>query len=170
VSFGLRRLLLRESIYTMKLARRGHYIPEALQANAHLVHHVADVALVPVEILNWTTSPDALDATGDGPSYFVLMEGPRVMGVITREWALGHPRELHEARSLADVARTDYVTVEPDTTIFDVMANMQAGQAELAVVLAPVKERKAGHAPIRGVLTGAHLAEVIAEGMEYFAS
>ena len=45
VSYGLRRGLSAESIYTMKLTRRGHTMPQALQANAHLVRRVSDLEL-----------------------------------------------------------------------------------------------------------------------------
>ena len=37
VSVGVRRVLSRENIYTMKLVRRGHVIPKALHANMFLV-------------------------------------------------------------------------------------------------------------------------------------
>ena len=37
VSLGVRRLLSRENIYTLKLVRRGHPIPKALHANMFLV-------------------------------------------------------------------------------------------------------------------------------------
>lgn len=33
VSYGVRKAFMNESIYTMKLVRRGHYMPEALQTN-----------------------------------------------------------------------------------------------------------------------------------------
>jgi CIC family chloride channel protein len=44
MSYGVRRFLTRQSIYTLKLARRGHYIPEALysggtRAEAGERHH-----------------------------------------------------------------------------------------------------------------------------------
>ncbi len=37
MSVGVRRLLSRENIYTLKLVRRGHVIPKALHANMFLV-------------------------------------------------------------------------------------------------------------------------------------
>ena len=43
VGLGVRRLLSRENIYTMKLVRRGHPIPKALHANMFLVRSAADV-------------------------------------------------------------------------------------------------------------------------------
>ena len=43
VGLGMRRLLSRENIYTMKLVRRGHPIPKALHANMFLVRIARDV-------------------------------------------------------------------------------------------------------------------------------
>jgi CIC family chloride channel protein len=44
-ALGTRRLVSRESIYTMKLARRGHDIPKALHANMFLVRRAKEVML-----------------------------------------------------------------------------------------------------------------------------
>ena len=43
VGLGIRRVLSRENIYTMKLVRRGHPIPRALHANMFLVRSARDV-------------------------------------------------------------------------------------------------------------------------------
>ncbi len=43
VGLGVRRMLSRENIYTMKLVRRGHPIPKALHANMFLVRSARDV-------------------------------------------------------------------------------------------------------------------------------
>ena len=42
-SVGIRRLLSRESIYTLKLVRRGRRLPRALHANMFLVRHADEV-------------------------------------------------------------------------------------------------------------------------------
>ena len=42
-SVGVRRLLSRESIYTLKLVRRGRAMPKALHANMFLVRHAREV-------------------------------------------------------------------------------------------------------------------------------
>jgi CIC family chloride channel protein len=42
-SVGVRRLLSRENIYTLKLVRRGRTIPKALHANMFLVRHAREV-------------------------------------------------------------------------------------------------------------------------------
>jgi chloride channel protein, CIC family len=43
ISIGVRRLLSRENIYTIKLMSRRHFIPQALHANMFLVQQAADV-------------------------------------------------------------------------------------------------------------------------------
>ena len=67
VSYGLRRALIAESIYTMKLTRRGHTMPQALQANAHLVRHVSDLNLGAVLVMPADVPLSALELR-DGPS------------------------------------------------------------------------------------------------------
>ncbi len=53
-SVGVRRLLSRENIYTLKLVRRGRSIPKALHANMFMVRHArevmdSDVLVLPAE-------------------------------------------------------------------------------------------------------------------------
>ncbi len=43
LALGVRRLLSRENIYTLKLVRRGHPIPKALHANMFLVRSAAEI-------------------------------------------------------------------------------------------------------------------------------
>ncbi len=55
VELGVRRVLSRENIYTMKLVRRGHAIPKALHANMFLVRRAeevmdTDVLVVPADM------------------------------------------------------------------------------------------------------------------------
>ncbi len=172
VSYGLRRHLCRESIYTMKLARRGHYMPQALQANAHLVHHVSDMTLDPATVLPADTPVDQLDLTEDpGPPFcVVLVEADRVTGVLPRDWVLAHPSKLRAAGVLDDAALRDYVTVSKDDTIVDLLAALVASRASLAVVVSPpgASDAETGTNRVLGVVTKATLAETLAEGMELF--
>ncbi len=173
VSYGLRRYLCRESIYTMKLARRGHYMPQALQANAHLVHHVSDMTLDPATIMPANTPADRLDLSEEpGPPFcVVLLVGDRVKGVLPRDWVIAHPSKVRSARWLGDVALQDYVTIAGDATIVELLALLVASRASLAVVVSPPSSdatRGRGASGILGVVTKTALAETLAEGMELF--
>jgi CIC family chloride channel protein len=170
VSYGLRRLLLSQSIYTMKLARRGHHLPEVLQANAHLVHHVSDIRLTGVAVLPADAEPAALGdrtAAAVAARYVALLRDGHVAAVLPRDRLQERAEHRPGAARLADVAADagePYVTASPDQTIFELMARMQASRASIAVVLGPPD----GHGPpgVLGLVTMAHLAELIAEGME----
>jgi len=173
VSFGLRRLMLADSIYTLKLARRGHVIPGALRANAHLVHHIADIAMAKVAVLSGKSSPQTLQLEdGSGPPNYAIVRDGAVIGVLTREWALGHSALLHRARTLEEVAQSDFVVLPSDATVFDSIAAIQRARASLAVIVAPTASEAASGPPSRprilGIVTKAHLAEALAEGMELF--
>jgi CIC family chloride channel protein len=43
MSYGIRRFITRQSIYTLKLARRGHYIPEALYSGVHELKRAKEI-------------------------------------------------------------------------------------------------------------------------------
>ena len=67
-SVGVRRLLSRESIYTLKLVRRGRALPKALHANMFLVRHAHEVMDPDVLVLPAEASFDASSrARGAGP-------------------------------------------------------------------------------------------------------
>ncbi len=167
ISYGLRRIIMTESIYTMKLARRGHVMPQALQANAHMVHHVGDIVMGDVPVLSADTPAANLDLTErpDAPCYVVVTAGNEISGVVPRNWALAHPGELRQG-TLGAVAHKDFIVVPEDATIFDMMAALQKRRGSLAVVT--TKSDDTGEQRVRGVVTKEHLAEALAEGMELF--
>ena len=168
VSYGLRRALFAESIYTMKLTRRGHYMPQALQANAHLVQRVSDLRLEPVQLMSADDPPDALDLREDAdlPSHIALLRGDEVVGVIARGWASSHESRLKSASRLAEVARQDFVVIPGDDTLVDLLAKMAAFHASVAVIMSG--ERVDAKTPVMGVVTQAGMAEALAEGMALF--
>lgn len=172
VSYGLRRLLVSESVYTMKLARRGHHMPEALQANAYLVHHVSELPLAAVTVLPGSTPLEQLLAANEpsAPAHVVLFEDGRVEGVVLRDWARLHAAEVGGDRTLREAAALEavrYITVPPDCTIFRLLAMVQAGHASVAVA---VRSPDAGQSTpqVLGLITLANVAEAMAEGLEMF--
>ncbi len=173
VAYGLRRLLMTDSIYTMKLTRRGHVMPQALQANAHLVHHVGELVMANVEVLQASDPPErlAIFERMDSPCHAVIVDGDEVVGAVSREWAVSHAEQVRAAGTLAELASPELVVASSDTTLFDLLARMQRAHVQVAVVrvVAPEEPQCKGGCGVRGVVTLAHIAEAIAEGMEMFA-
>ncbi|HEY2380762.1 MAG TPA: chloride channel protein [Terriglobia bacterium] len=173
VSYGLRRLILPESIYTMKLVRRGHVMPYALQANAHLVRHVAGLAISKADVLPAGSAPARMtfDEDGNGAAYFVFVKDDQIAGFISREWALTHTDVLRNARRLDQLVRPDFVTVTAEATLFELLATMQHARASVAIVTARVAKgagRLAGRLDIKGVIGQAEIARALTEGLELF--
>jgi CIC family chloride channel protein len=166
VSYGLRRYLCPDSIYTMKLSRRGEYMPQALQANAHLVHHVSDMALDAATVMPASAPIDQLDSSEEPgpPPYIVLVDDDRVTGVLTRDWILGHHAQISAARELRDIASQPYVTVETGATMLSLLALLVGSHASVAVVVSSSREKAA----VLGIVTNASLTQAFAEGMELF--
>lgn len=167
VSYGVRRLLLNDSIYTLKLTRRGRVTPQALQANAHLYQHVSDLRLTAVPVLPATETLAALNLsqTSDEPPVAVLVDDGRVSAVVSLDWVRRHTGEVDGAQSLRSLPRTAHRVIRPDTTLFDVLARLRHQRAAVGVVVAV---RDDGSHEVLGVISKADLAQALAEGMQLF--
>ena len=169
VSYGLRRVLSAESIYTMKLTRRGHTMPQALQANAHLVRRVSDLELGSVLILPADAPLSALDLA-DGPSapeHVVALRGAdQIVGVAHRSRLLDQAAGGDRTRLLVDIVRRDFVTISKSATLVNLLGRMASAHASVAVVVP--SSPKADAKPVIGIITQGAMAEALAAGMELF--
>ncbi len=116
VALGVRRLLSRENIYTLKLVRRGHAIPKALQANMFLVRKAKEVMerdflIVPADLgLNaFLRQPDHRV----GMRHIVVTKGDRIFGVVRINTALRHGvAEAGADIAFGDVATRDFTLAQ----------------------------------------------------------
>ena len=171
-SVGVRRLLSRENIYTLKLVRRGRTIPKARHSNMFLVRHAREVMDSDVHVLPAEHSFDgflsAHSSEGRMRHVVVTKEG-HIIGVIRVN--TGIRRGLagtHTGVSLGDVASREFTIVGEDAVVSDVIERMWRKHAIMAVVV-----RGLGHAPPRGkdvagVITKEHVADSVAEGLSIY--
>ena len=152
VSYGVRRVLCRESIYTMKLVRRGHFVPDALHSNYDLVKRARDIMDAPlvVSLKNQTATELVQLFAGHPQSLCALAEDAgQVSGFITRNDVLSHP---DGTVTLTELVRQDYVVVTPDTATFEVVARLRNSNAFV----------------VKGVITRRHLGDVLVETAELY--
>ena len=159
LSYGIRKLLQRQSIYTLKLARRGHDIPDALQANFyHLkrTKQVMDTQFVAVP--TGGTIDDFVRIASERPdvSCFLVEGLEGFVGFLTRDSAL-HPSE-HDDKlvTLADLADRRFITVGEDMPLLEVMTRMRAAGASVALV-ADGSAALSGRS-VRGLITKQQIA------------
>ncbi|HUO12261.1 MAG TPA: chloride channel protein, partial [Caulobacteraceae bacterium] len=172
VSVGVRRLLSRETIYTLKLVRRGQDIPKARHANMFLVRRARDVMDTDVLVLPRETSFDSFlsDYGGEGAMrHVVVTDRGRLYGVVRVNTGLqrglvGH----HTGVTLGDVANRHFTVVGEDAVVFDVISRMWRKGAIMAVV---ARGRGVPHAAdVAGVITKEHVADSVADSVRIYPS
>ncbi|MGE0260195.1 MAG: chloride channel protein [Alphaproteobacteria bacterium] len=172
-SVGIRRVLSRENIYTLKLYRRGHVVPKALHANMFLVRRARDVMDTGFTKLPADTSLAAfLRAPGnrEGMRHVVVTEADRIAGVLRANTALR--QGLSESGGgagamLGELATRDFVAVQGDEVMFDVIRDMWRRQAFMAVVVGADREAP-GAGDVLGVITKDRIADSVAASIQIY--
>ncbi len=167
IAIGVRRLLSRENIYTIKLVARGHFIPKAMHANMFLVRHAADamdreVAVVPAD----TALGEYLGRPGVAGSmrHVVVSDGDRIVGVQRINAQIRHGRDGNgmTGETLGAIARRNFTVARESDVLFEVIERMWRHGAAMAVIVTPA-HRIPRSADVVGVISKEHIADSVAE-------
>ena len=165
VAVGVRRWLSRENIYTIKLAGRGHAIPQTRHANMFLVRSAADVMEHNVQVLPAETTFEAFlsaeEETGQ-MRHVVVTENGHIKGVLRINMALR--RGLTDAEremTIGELASPGFVVVREATIVFEVIRRIWEKAALMAVVVRNGPAIPRG-ADVSGVITKEHVADSVA--------
>ncbi len=164
LSLGVRRLLSAESVYTLKLMRRGHPVPKARHANMFLVlpaKEVMDpnVLILPAEtsFANFLRRPEC----AGGMVHVLASRGDRIVGAVRVNTALRRGIEdVPGGVTLGDVARWHFIIARQDDVMFDVIARLWRKRASIAVVVRGDGRPRTGN--VAGVITKEHVADAVA--------
>ena len=172
MSVGVRRLLSRETIYTLKLVRRGQDIPKVRHANMFLVRRARDVMDPDVLVLPKQTSFDAFLAAHGAEGrmrHVVVTDKGRLFGVIRVNTGLRHGLSgTRTGVTLGDVANRNFTVVGEDTVAFDVIDRMWRKDAFMAVV---TRGHGVPHGEdVAGVITKEHVADSVADSVSLYPS
>jgi len=170
IAYGVRRVLCRESIYTMKLTRRGHTMPDALQANLpqrRVAGSFMDTHLQ-------TVAPDLpvaefrdLVRKREDVGWYLVADGDEVTGVVSRDAVRDGLDADAAAGTVGDLAGRAFVFVTGETGLYDLASAIHAARAEVALVTdAPDAPRAA---QVRGVVSWQQVASSLAQTAEMFA-
>jgi chloride channel protein, CIC family len=170
MSVGVRRLLSRENIYTLKLYRRGHVIPKALHANMFLVRRAREVMDTDVVVVPAEMGFDAFLAQPDHRGrmrHVVVSDGPHICGVLRVNTALRRVTQGAQADvKIRDIASRNFTVVREDDIVFDVIQRMWRKRAIMALV---VPSRGVPRpAKVAGVITKEHVADSVANSVKVY--
>jgi CIC family chloride channel protein len=170
MSVGVRRMLSRENIYTLKLVRRGRAIPKALHANMFLVRRAHEVMDRDVAVLDASASFDDYlrQPEHDGRlRYVVVTRKGRLFGVIRVNTGLR--RGLETTRTgvtLGEVASRNFIVVGEDAVVFDVIERMWRKDAVMTIV---TRGHGVPHGDdVIGVITKEHVADSVASSVRIY--
>jgi CIC family chloride channel protein len=170
VSYGVRKSLSRESIYTLKLVRRGHFMPEALQTNVHFIKPVKEMMdsnLVTVPASGRIAELARLvEPQHDAPAILVRDE-QQLVGVLTHHAALGAMRRYAPTTSLAEVRLEPYVVVPSDATFFDAVEAIRSQTASVLLVAGDRAGNGVEH--VAGWISKERLIDAVADVTELFS-
>jgi len=170
LSIGVRRLLSRENIYTLKLYRRGHVVPKALHANMFLVRRASEVMDTDVVLAPSEMSFDAFLSQPDHRGrmrHVAVFESNRIIGVLRINTALRRASEgARSSTTLGDIASRDFTIVRENDIVFDVIRRIWRQQAVMALVV----RRRGVPRPedVAGVITKEHVADSVASSIEVY--
>jgi chloride channel protein, CIC family len=170
MSMGVRRMLCRETIYTLKLVRRGRAIPKARHANMFLVRPAREVMDVDIQVLPADASFDDYLRQPEHAGrlrHVVVIDKGHIYGVIRVNTGLRRGLEsAHTGVSLRDVASRNFTVVREDETAFDVIQRMWRRNAIMAVV---VRGRGVPReSDVAGVITKEHVADSVADSIKAY--
>ncbi len=172
LSVGVRRLLSRENIYTLKLFRRGHVIPKALHANMFLVRRAKEVMETDVVLASTDMTFNAFLSRPDNNGrmrHVAVTEGNRIVGVLRVNTALrrASPKEAPDSGvKLREIASRNFTIVREDDIVFDVIQRIWRKHAAMALVVRgsgiPRPEN------VVGVITKEHVADSVANSVKVY--
>jgi len=147
-AYAVRKMIMEESVYTMKLMARGHTVPEGLQAAVLTTKSLRDVmetdfAVVPT-------------AGGHPPGKSIaILESDGVVAGVTKQ-----PRDLADGSGDASVSLTlHYVIVDKREALLAGVHAMAEGEADILLVSCDARSRRA--VDVVGVVTSATIVHLL---------
>ena len=172
LSYSLRTMLCKESIYTLKLVRRGHFMPAALQVNFLQLRSVRDVMCREVATIEKDAGmPQLRELLHSHPEHrwFMAVDQQRVAGVLSREsiWAsLDDPTLVHA--QVADIMNQHFIFATEDEKLASLAERMHHPHTGVAVVLGG-----GGHADsvaaVVGLISWENITEAVEDSVDLFS-
>lgn len=165
VSYGIRRALIRDSIYTRKLALRGHRAPEALQSNVYFDRVAKSLMDTNIELIPASEKPPrhGSDRSDGSDQWLLAVDGGKVVGLLRGEY--NDAAKNRPDATAGELARKDFCIVTDQTPLSRVMAVMLRQNASFALI---VPDELSTASQIEGLITRTRLADAVVEAVDAF--
>ncbi|HVW07783.1 MAG TPA: chloride channel protein [Bryobacteraceae bacterium] len=152
IAWEVRKALSPESIYTFKLVRRGHRMPDALETNAYYGRRARDLMNKRVAVVEASLTPAELRRrfVDHSDVEYLLLKGPGGIGAVM-------PRGHEPIKNVCQLGA--------DLTLLDSLKQMHHSGASIGIVS---DGARGAHPSVQGVITREHLANALAESIEHY--
>ena len=170
LSYGIRKRLTAQSIYTLKLVRRGRYLPSNFMSDFHLVQRARDIMASEVHLLPASKAIDdnLRSQSADGTTrYVVVDESEAVVGTLAADRLL---RDLVQngGRGLAgEMADRNFIAVPPEAKLIDILHTLHAHGASSVIVTESPQDLSI-HGVV-GVIDKERIVEALEGSLEMFS-
>lgn len=168
---GVRRMLSNETIYTLKLVRRKHSMPEALQANFYQMKQASLIMNASFQLVEESlTVSEFWSVLKENPnvSNFILQDSRgEVSGVVTNDVALRTFRDAHDNTPILDLAVVDYFTAQEETKLFHIISGMASTSSHIALIVDKQGESSAEN--VRGIITKEQVTQTMEQSFQIFS-
>jgi len=170
-SYGVRKALLRESIYTMKLTRRGHIMPDAFRVGFLSLRKAGQVMTRKIVSVPASASLARLRRTAAAhpeAQWILVTERGFVVGVDSRnDIPMSTSEEKYKRGFATRIMRSYSVGIEEET-VFDVAARMRS-EGTFVTLVSGTKHSSLKAADVLGVLGREHMGDVVDEYVDFYS-
>jgi len=138
IAYAIRRWLLADSIYTLKLTRRGRVIPSSFQSNLYLMRDALELIQAPFLRLDADSRVDAVKSMvhfGHPVPHVVLVRKGEIVSVVPADILRRHVRNGSDGMRLADLADGHYTVLDDTTQVVDLIGRLRAEASRVAVLV-----------------------------------
>ena len=163
-SNGIRVILCRETIYTLKLARRGHFMPNALRTNFQYLKQAKSIMeSSPATLPGSMPIEDFAKLVSQGDGLCFLVEDQKsILGIVSGKDAL-KALNAPSGMTLGELAEKEYITISEEVPVFEIVRRMRAEGANTAIVVSKGKPLTSGN--VVGVITREQIADLIEQSV-----
>lgn len=170
LSCGIREMLSPQSIYTLKLARRGHYLPSTYLSNFHLIRQAKDVMITDFDILPSTlTIGDYVDSLSEQKSGInaVVEESGNILGILRDDPALRSMAKYEKDTSVESLLERNYISVRTSTKVFDIVETFREKGVDVAIVVD--KSEGASSKDVLGIIDTDRIVDSMGETLDLYS-
>lgn len=169
VSYGVRRYFVEETVYTLKIVRRGRLMPKALQTNFYLLKQAKKAMKTNFSIIHATIGINDfahLVSAHSGITHFLVEDKGEIAGYLTRDAALEVYRRNSSTDAISALMRKDYLAIAGDRPLSDVVDGLRSVKASIVLVTTENDTATAGN--VSGFITKDLIVDSMVDDLALF--